>query len=325
MILAGDIGGTKTILALFNLQGEVITERTYASQQYASLNEIVRQFLATVTDQPKHVCFGVAGPVQQGRAQPTNLPWIVDADELAAELGLSIVHVINDLEATAHGITTLSDADFLTLNPGRPNARGNAAVIAAGTGLGEAGLYWDGEKHHPFACEGGHADFAPSNEFQIALLEYLMSRFDHVSWERVLSGSGIYNLYQFLRDTGLDEEPEWLAERLRADDPATAITQAALVEKCVLCSCTLDLFVSLYGSAAGNLALKFMATGGVFIGGGIAPRILSFMEMSNFMTAFRAKGRMGLLLESMPVHVILNPKTALLGAARYATELSIQR
>ncbi len=320
MILAGDIGGTKTILGLFNPQGEMITEATYPSKQYASLNEIVRLFLSTLSDRPQQVCFGVAGAVQQGRAQITNLPWLIDAKDIATDLGFAIAHLINDLEATAHGIASLAAPDLLTLNPGQPNAQGNAAVIAAGTGLGEAGLYWDGKKYHPFACEGGHADFAPSNKPQVALLEYLMSRFDHVSWERVLSGAGIYNLYQFLRDTGLDQEPEWLTKQLQDHDPATVITQAALKQECVLCSCTLDLFFSLYGSAAGNLALKLMATGGVFLGGGIAPKLISHLQPSRFMAAFQAKGRMSSLLESIPVHVILNSKTALLGAARYAIE-----
>lgn len=320
MILAGDIGGTKTILALFNSQGEVITESTYPSQNYASLNEIIRQFLADVDEHPKRACFGVAGPVQQGRVQITNLPWIIDANELVADLGFAIAHLINDLEATAHGIPVLSAEDFLILNIGQPNPTGNMAVIAAGTGLGEAGLYWDGEKHHPFACEGGHTDFAPTNKSQLALLEYLMSKFSHVSWERVLSGMGIYNLYQFLRDTGIDREPEWLTAQIKVGDPAAVVTQAALAKKCPLCSCALDLFVHLYGSAAGNLALKLMATGGVFIGGGIVPKMISHLKPDCFMAAFLAKGRLSSLLEAIPVRVILNPKTALLGAAHYATE-----
>jgi glucokinase len=318
MILAADIGGTKTILALCNSQGQAMLEQSYPSQEYASFNEIVRLFLSTVNDPPRQACFGVAGPVRQGRAQTTNLPWMIDAQELGTDLGFTQVHVINDLEATAYGIAGLGSSDLLTLNPGQPNAQGNAAVIAAGTGLGEAGLYWDGQTYHPFACEGGHTDFAPNSKLQVALLEYLMSKFEHVSWERVLSGAGIYNLYQFLRDTQVDQEPEWLAQQLQIGDPAAIITQAALEEKCVLCSCALEFFVTLYGAAAGNLALKLMATGGIFIGGGIAPKIISHLQPSHFMAAFRKKGRMSELLEAIPVHVILNPKTALLGAARYA-------
>lgn len=323
VILAGDIGGTKTTLALCDTQGTILVDTTYPSQQAPDLVEIIHQFRSSldILNVPiERACFGVAGPVQQGHAQPPNLSWAIDAGELAAELRLPSVRVINDLEATAYGINVLDPKDLLTLNSGQPDGVGNVAVIAAGTGLGEAGLVWNGKHHHPFACEGGHVDFAPGNRLQVRLLEYLMEKFDHVSWERVVSGPGIYNLYQFLVHQEIDEEPPWLAERLCQDDPASVITQAALVNQCPLCSYTLELFLALYGAAAGNLAMKFMATGGVFIGGGIAPRIFPYLETANFMKAFRDKGRMSSLLDAIPIHVILNPKTALLGAASCAAE-----
>jgi glucokinase len=228
------------------------------------------------------------------------------------------VDLLNDLEASAYGIATLEADDFVVLNQGAPTAVGNAAVIAAGTGLGEAGLYWDGTRHHPFACEGGHADFAPQNELQVELLLYLRKKFGHVSWERVVSGPGLHNLYEFLRDTGHGEEPAWLAEEMRQKDPPRVITQAGLEGRSPLCEDALDLFVSLYGAEAGNLALKIMATHAVFVGGGIAPRIIRKLQGPAFMEAFATKGRFKWLLEAMPVRVVLNEKTALLGAARYA-------
>jgi glucokinase len=228
------------------------------------------------------------------------------------------VWLLNDLEANAYGIATLAPEDFLTLNEGAPQAEGNAAVIAAGTGLGEAGLYWDGRRHRPFASEGGHASFAPSNTLQVELLRYLLTHFTHVSWERVLSGPGLHTIYTFLRDTGRGIEPAWLSEEIHTGDPAAAISGAALEDRCALCMQALDLFVALYGAEAGNLALKVMATGGVFVGGGIAPKIIEKLKDATFMQAFTAKGRLQPLLETIPVHVILNDQTALYGAARYA-------
>jgi glucokinase len=242
----------------------------------------------------------------------------VDAGHLAHELGVKTVDLLNDLEANAYGIAALEANDFVVLNHGAPNASGNAAVIAAGTGLGEAGLYWDGTQHHPFACEGGHADFAPQNELQVELLLYLRKKFGHVSWERVVSGPGLHNIYGFLRDTGRGEEPAWLVEAMRQKDPSAVISQAGLEGRSALCAQALDLFVLLYGAEAGNLALKIMATTGVFVGGGIAPKIIRKLQGPAFMEAFAAKGRFKWLLETIPVRVILNDKTALLGAARYA-------
>ncbi len=323
MILAGDIGGTKTRLAFFEAEAERLTplvEDTVASREHSSLDEIVHQFVAKHSLKPTQACFGIAGPVKHGRSVATNLPWLVEAQALASALGLASVGLLNDLEANAYGMAALAPEDLVVLNAGEPEA-GNAALIAAGTGLGEAGLYWDGERHRPFASEGGHADFAPSHEPQLELLRYLLGRFQRVSWERVLSGPGLYNLYQFLRDTGSAQEPAWLTEELSlAADPPAVITQAALTHRSPLCEQTLELFVSLYGAEAGNLALKVMATGGVWVGGGIAPRIIERLKGPAFLQAFVAKGRLQPVLEAMPVRVILNDKTALLGAALYAAQ-----
>jgi len=321
MILAGDIGGTKTRLALFTAAGERLescVEETFPSREHGGLDEIVRAFVSQQQVSVTHAGFGVAGPVKHSRSETTNLPWVVDARQLAGQLGIASVVLINDLEANAYGVAALEAKDFVILSHGAPDAEGNAAIIAAGTGLGEAGLYWDGAQHHPFACEGGHTDFAPRNELEIELLRYLLTRFTRVSYERVLSGPGLYNIYQFLRDTGRGKEPVWLTEELHEQDPAATISQAALTDRSALCVQALDLFVSLYGAEAGNLALKVMATGGLYVGGGIAPKILQKLQDSTFVQAFLTKGRMQPLLEAMPVRVILNDKTALLGAARCA-------
>jgi glucokinase len=244
---------------------------------------------------------------------------VVDSDLVARELGLKSVGLINDLEANAWGIAVLEAKDLVVLNEGAADASGNAAIISAGTGLGEAGLYWDGKQHRPFATEGGHTDFAPRSRLEMDLLEYLLKEFQRVSYERVVSGPGLLNIYRFLRDAGRGEEPGWLARRMRGEDPAAVISRAALDGESDLCAQALDLFVSMYGAEAGNLALKVMATGGVFLGGGIAPRIIRKLEEPAFLNAFTAKGRMKPLLQAMPVRVILNDKTALLGAARFAT------
>jgi len=321
VILAGDIGGTNTRLAFATMEGDLphfIAEATFPSRGHGSLEAILRRFVSEQPHPVAQACFGVAGPVRHGRCETTNLPWVVDARHLSRELGLETVGLINDLEANAYGIAVLEPKDFVVLNTGAPDAGGNAAIISAGTGLGEAGLYWDGEKHRPFATEGGHATFAPRTPLEMDLLHFLTKQFGHVSYERVLSGPGLVNIYTFLRDTGHAEEPPWLAERLRKQDPSAVISQAALEGKSALCEQALDLFVSLYGAEAGNLALKVMATGGVFLGGGIAPKIIRRLQGALFLAAFTGKGRMRPLLEAMPVRVILNDKTALLGAARYA-------
>jgi glucokinase len=317
-ILAGDIGGTNARLAILETSDgwpQVIVEQTFPSREHKNLDEIVLKFLAASDLKVKRACFGVAGPVLQRQAKPSNLPWVVDADQLAKGFGFDAVTLINDLEASAYGLVALGAEDLATLNEGLPDAQGNSAIISAGTGLGEAGLHFDGKTRRPFASEGGHSDFAPRNELEIDLLRYLLPRFQHVSYERVLSGPGLLNIYKFLRDTGRGEEPAWLADEMERYDPAAVITQAALREKSHLCMRALDLFVSIYGAEAGNLALEVKATGGVFLGGGIAPKIIEKLKGPAFLEAFMDKGRMRPLLEAIPVRVILNDRTALLGAA----------
>lgn len=321
MILAGDIGGTNSRLASFEVvQGRVqsIVEETFPSRASASLDDIVHTFVSRHNVHVTHACFGIAGPIHQGRSEAINLAWVVDAQCLAQQLGLPTVWLINDLEANAYGAAALAPEDFVILNEGAPAAEGNAAVIAAGTGLGEAGLFWDGKQHWPFASEGGHASFAPDDALQVELLQYMQQQFAHVSWERVLSGMGLYNIYTFLRDTRRGVEPAWLTEELEQEDRPTVIGRAALAGTCELCVQTLDLFVKLYGAEAGNLALKVMATGGVFVGGGIAPRLITKLKEGTFTRAFCAKGRLQPILEAIPIRVIMNDKTALYGAARCA-------
>jgi glucokinase len=319
-ILSGDIGGTKAQLAVFESDGEALVERgraTYRSSEHPSLEALLTTFLDTHGAPCQWACFGVPGPVRAGRAKITNLPWIVDARLLARRLGIAHVAILNDLEATAHGLVLLRDDDLLVVKAGQSGV-GNAAVIAAGTGLGEAGLFWDGRRHRPFPSEGGHASFAPSTELDVALLRHLQGRFGHVSWERVLSGPGLVHLYTFLRDHRRADTPSWLAEEMERGDAAAAISDAALEERCGICSEALDVFVRLYGAEAGNLALKVMATAGVYVGGGIAPKIARRLCQPTFIDAFRNKGRMAPLLDAIPVRVILTDRAALLGPARYA-------
>jgi len=321
MILAGDIGGTNARLALFDVQNgayKLVSGSVFPSRQYRGLDEIVTKFVSDGELHPNLACFGVAGPVRNGKVETSNLPWVVDSKRLASELRLPSAILINDLEANAWGIAALQPDDVVVLNQVKDAPVGNKAVIAAGTGLGEAGMYWDGSKHHVFASEGGHTDFAPRNELEVDLLNYLRARFGHVSYERIVSGPGLVNVYHFLRDTGRGAEPSWLTEQMASSDPAASISMAALAGKCGLCEHAVDLFVSLYGAEAGNLALKIMATGGVYVGGGIAPKMLPKLAGPLFMQSFTGKGRMQTLLESIPVKVIKNEKLALLGAARYA-------
>jgi glucokinase len=321
MIMAGDIGGTNTRLALVEATGEelrIIAQETFPSRERTSLEAAIAEFLHLHSCDLTSASFGIAGPVKNGRCEATNLPWVVDSKTVAKRLRLKRVGLINDLEANAYGLAVLQSKDFVILNKGARNASGNMAVISAGTGLGEAGLYWDGERHRPFPSEGGHADFAPRNHLEAELLDYCMNRYRRVSYERLVSGPGLVNIYQFLRDTGKSKEPDWLADQMRHGDPAPIISQHALEGKILLCLQALEIFVSLYGAEAGNLALKLMATGGVYLGGGIAPRIVQKLKEPEFINAFTAKGRMRPLLQDIPVRVIMNPKTALLGAARHA-------
>jgi glucokinase len=327
MLLAGDIGGTKTNLAVFSPEDgprAPLAEATFPSADYPSLEALVHEFLGQVSLPVERASFGVAGPVVASGATITNLPWVMEETQLQEALNLWSVRLLNDLNATAHAVPFLEPADRHTLNAGQPASEGAMAVIAPGTGLGEAFLTWDGTRYRPHASEGGHADFAPTNPFEVELLRYLQDRFGHVSYERVCSGQGLPNIYAYLKHSGYADEPTWLTEQLAAaDDPTPIIVNAALDSQrpCQLCVATLNAFVSILGAEAGNLALKVLASGGVYLSGGIPPRILPALEEERFMEAFRHKGRMSDLLARVPVHVILNPKVALLGAACHGLEL----
>jgi glucokinase len=326
MLLSGDIGGTKTVLAVFSEQaGPAVPshEKSFPSSRYPNLEAIIQKYLGTIPETVDSGCFAVAGPVVAGRARITNLPWVIDAAQIQSAFGWKRVDLMNDLEAVAYAIPILPSSDICPLNAGKPVAEGNIAVLAPGTGLGEAFLTSENGKYRAHASEGAHASFAPVNPTQIDLLSFLHEKkgFEHVSTERVCSGAlGIPNLYAFLKETGLAEEPGWLAETLAAsDDPTPVIIKNALepAQACELCSKTLELFVEILGAEAGNQALKVMATGGIYLGGGIPPRILSSLQKPAFLEALRSKGRFRLLLTEIPVHVILNPKAGLLGAAAF--------
>src|SRR5205085_370241 len=300
MILAGEIGATRTRLAAFETQGNKlrqVVEKIYMSQEHSGLPEIISDFIRTEGIPVQSACFGVAGPVRAGSSKISNLPWIIDSRELGRQLKLNSVGLINDLEAYAYGIDALESKDFVALSEGSEDAEGNRAVISARTGLGVAGLYWDGFRHHPFACEGGHTDFAPRNELEIELFRYVLKKYGHVSTERVLSGPGIKNIYDFLRDTEKAEEPPWLKEQMdKAHDAPALISQMALENKASICEQTLSIFVSAYGAKTGDCALNFMSTGGIFICGIIAARNLPKMQDPIFMESFLSKGRMRGLL-----------------------------
>jgi glucokinase len=318
MILAGDIGGTSTRLALFQSSGDAlqaVAAERYASRSYPGLSEIVRLFTAAHPEPIEAAAFGIAGPVRDGRVETPNLPWVIEAAALRAQLNVPRVSLLNDLEANAWGVFTLGADDVATLSPGAPARDGNAAIISAGTGLGEAGYHAHGSGLLPFASEGGHADFAPYDELTIELFRWLHRRHGHVSWERVVSGPGLVNIFTFLHETKHGELSAELAEAMREGDPAAAISAAALGETSALAASALDLFVTLYGAEAGNLALKMKATRGVWVGGGIAPKILPRLKRPGFLEAFHDKGRFRAFLEAIPVRVILNDQTALRGAA----------
>lgn len=323
MILVGDIGGTKTILALGRSKDdriEIVREQAFASREYIRFDELLASFLKDGgRGEVSAVCLGVAGPVREGRCRTTNLPWELDERELALTVDAPVAKLLNDVEAAALGMLCLREDEFAVINRGAP-IRGNIAVIAAGTGLGQAILAWDGRRYLPVPSEGGHADFAPRTDREIDLLRFLRSEFGRVSYERVVSGPGQYHLYRYLLHAGIAEEPAWLRDQLAADDPSAVVTRVGLAKQHPLCVEALDLFVSLYGAEAGNLALKAFAVGGVFVGGGIAPKIIQKLTDGTFMAAFAAKGRYRELLESMPVKVAMNPRAPLLGAARYAAE-----
>jgi glucokinase len=320
VILVGDIGGTNARLGLFEpgaARPSLVTVETYASSE-GSLKAHLLAFRARHGLQLEAAAIGIAGPVAAGRVATTNLPWTIEAAELARVLGVRKVVLMNDLEALAWSLDMLGAEGIAELQPGGANAIGNRAVIAAGTGLGEVVIAQAGDRTVVLASEGGHADFAPRTELEIALLRWLVARHGRASWERVLSGRGLHEVYQFLRETRPGEEPAWLSEELRAGDPAAVISGAALDGRSERCAEALDLFASVYGAEAGNLALRALATGGVYLGGGIAPQILPWLRRPPFLAAFLAKGRLRPLLEDTPVRVILDTRAGLLGAARRA-------
>jgi glucokinase len=321
MILAGDIGGTRTRLAAFQTEGnqlKCVVEKTYKSQERDGLPEVLAEFIKSEGIPVHSACFGVAGPVRGALSKISNLSWVIDAGQLARQLKLPNVGLLNDLEAFAYGVDALASKDFVTLSEGSADAEGNSAVISAKTGLGMAGMYWDGFRYHPFACEGGHADFAPRNDLEMELLAYLRKKYGRISYERILSGPGIKNVYEFLRDSGKAEETEELKQQMAAapDQPAL-ISKLALEGKSAICNQALSIFVGVLGAETGNCALRYMTTGGIFIGGIIAAKIVEKMKEPIFMQAFLDKGRMESLLKDMPVKVVLRDDCGLVGAARY--------
>jgi glucokinase len=326
MILAGDVGGTKVHLALYNFEGgrlRSLREQKYPAHEFANLGAVIEKFLEVDNVDRKDIvaaCFGVPGPVRAGRLKLTNLPWILDTRELSQELSIDHIFLINDLEATGYGIPELAPDRIFTLHKGDSSAVGHRGLIAAGTGLGEAMLIWDGKSRHlPIASEGGHCDFAARTDQEIALLQCLRRTMDgRVSFERVVSGIGIKNVYAFLRDDQKMEEPAWLRERLQQEDPNAVIGECGENGSSEICAETLKIFSAAYGAESGNIALKVLAMGGVYLGGGIAPKILKTLQNGAFTEAFLDKGRLSPLLESIPVRVILDDTCALLGAAAYA-------
>ena len=318
-LLVGDIGGTKTNLALYSASNFVLTiERNYQNKAFTSAEQLVRQFHQDVGFVASAACFGVAGAVHSGRCNMPNLGWTIDSEALSQTFTFDRTILLNDLEATAYGIASLKPNQMLTINEGVAQADGNIALIAAGTGLGEAMLFHTSNGYQVVATEGGHADFAPRSELEIALLHHLRNEYIHVSWERVVSGPGLKNIYDFLKNSGIEIEPEWLAGRFaQGQDASAIIASCALQNEAEICTRALNLFMASYGAEAGNLALKALATGGLYIGGGIAPKIIAKFHEDAFLSSFVNKGRFSTLLANIPVKIILEPKTALVGALAY--------
>jgi glucokinase len=327
LILAGDIGGTKTRLGLFHISKtdiRLLTSTTYPSKAYRGLEFIIGEFIQG-QEQIAAASFGVAGPVVNGIAIATNLSWKISETSLIKLLRIKKIALINDLVANAYGIDIMTRKDFTVLNE-RRRAVGNKALLSAGTGLGAAFMFWDGRHYVPSPSEGGHVEFGPRNTMELSLLRYLHERYGHVSYERALSGAGLFNIYQFLRDScKFGKEPGWLVSRLAKEDPAAVIAESARRKVSRLCAESLDLFVSIYGAAAGNLALQVLATGGIYIGGGIAPRIVWKLMDGTFMKAFKDKGRLSSIVKSIPVRVIMNDRAALHGAAAHAANMLLNK
>ena len=321
LLLAGDIGGTKTIMALFSIDRgplQPIIEKSYASGSYADFDAIIDDFLQQADTAVSHACFGVAGPVIEGRAKITKLPWQLVASELQTTHDFASLQLINDLVATGFGLPFLGLDDLFTLNEGSRDENGAIGIIAPGTGLGEALFGWTGSRYMAIPSEGGHTDFAPTNEIEMELLRFLRLHYDHVSYDRLCSGRGIPEIYDFFKASGNFDEPAWLREKLAAaEDRAPLIINTALDDQsvCRLCQITLETFIAILGAEAGNLALQGLTTGGIYLGGGIPTRILPGFQKENFMASFTNKGRLSYLLDNIPVNIILNPKAALVGAA----------
>lgn len=326
MILAGDIGGTKTVLALFSVKdgidGGEIHETRYKSGAYDSLEAIIREFLAETGAKPVAACFGVAGPVSNQESQITNLPWMISAENIRKTFGIEEVMLLNDLESIATAVPHLSSKDLHTLSEGVAEPQGNIAVVAPGTGLGTSFLVWTGQKYKVLASEGGHTSFAPGNMQEIELYKHLKRRYRHVSFERVCSGGQLPNIYDFFLENKSYLEPDWLREELeKASDRTPIIIQAALENRADICEATLDMFVNMLGSAVSNMAITILPLGGIYLGGGIPPRILERLKRPDFLSRIANKGRFSNLCSKMPVHVILTPKVALYGAAWYGIDV----
>jgi glucokinase len=326
LLLAGDIGGTKTQLALYEQAGEAllaVRSQSYPSAQYPDLESIISEFLRDTSDLPKAACFGVAGPVNAGRSQITNLPWVIEETALIAHSGIPAVRVLNDLQAMALGLLNLPAEELLEINPNAQARIGNIGVIAAGTGCGEAILYWDGKNYHAIPTESGHGDFAPNSPEQDGLLCWLRTQFGgHVSYERIISGPGLYSVYQYLREAGVAKESAaFRAAVAEGGDASALISRLALEQNDALCTAALRLFVQIYGAEAGNLALRTLAQGGVLIGGGIAAKILPAMTNGDFLVSFCDKGRFAGWMGTLSVKIALNPNAGLLGAAQGALGL----
>jgi glucokinase len=325
MVLAGDIGGTKTNLALYEYKEGVLklqAQHQFISQDYLYFKDVIAEFMAHCgAREIEAVCLGIAGPVVNGICRTTNLPWVIDAKEIEKECKTTKVKLLNDLEATAYGMLYLEDNEFVHVNKNAKATQGNRAVIAAGTGLGEAILFYDGKNYHPIGSEGGHCDFAPQNSLEDELLVWLRKCYpSHVSVERLVSGRGIYTIYEFLKEKYLYDEPQAMLHASEDEDKNAIITECALAKKNQLCLETMRIFVDIYGAEAGNLALKSLSLGGVYIGGGIAPKILPFLVDGTFLNAFISKGRFKGMLEKMEIKVSLNQETALLGAAHFTAD-----
>lgn len=322
-VLAADVGGTKTNLSLYQIDDEAlqpIKQKSYITKEHSSFQEIIKKFKNLDLPEIDSVCIGVAGPVNKGVVHGTNFPWKIDEKEIRRDLGIRNVAIINDMEANAFGLGALEDSDFEEIRKGSEIA-GNAVIISPGTGLGEAGLFWDGKAYHPFATEGGHSEFSPRNKFDADLWHFLHEKYGLVSWERIISGSGIYDIYQFLVKFRGIKEPAWFKERISLEDPAAIISAAALEGNYPICKETIDLFVRYLATEANQFALKTKATGGIFIGGGIVPKIIKTIDKEIFNQNFIKSDRMEQLLDLMPVKAILNEKTATYGAALYGAML----